>query len=345
MTGISSLTVIALLIGAMGSPGCAARAVEHGNVAFDVSPDGKRVVFSSADGDLYLLHLETYQVDRLTSTEEEESRPAFSPDGRSVVFSTRVKGVKSNLAVLDLDGKRGRVLTNLNGTSDSSPAFSRDGKRITFVRAHRVRPYSLGGFRWDDFDIYVMNADGTEARRLTRMKYYGADSPHFTADGKAVIYSGEMANYPAPTSTLLLEVVADGSKPPHVLGPEWDAKGAGRPGEPGAAVWAGDPHISRDGSTIVFLYLGAGDRGYDLRVMKRDGSDAKPLGITRVSNYNRLPVFLPDGKAVLFLAGTEENGFGRAIFSLWRVDVDGKNARRIADSGLFTDPQHWKPKP
>jgi len=45
----------------------------------------------------------------------------------------------------------------------------------------------------------------------------------------------------------------------------------------------------------------------------------------------------------LFLAGTESNASSRAIFSLWVVDTDGKNARRIADSGLFTNPLGWKP--
>jgi Tol biopolymer transport system component len=335
MRSISSLAVVTLLIAVTGSPGCGAGAVEHGNVAFDVSPDGKRIAFSAADGDLYLFHLETRHVDRLTSTQETESSPAFSPDGRSVVFRTSHPGTyKSNLAILDLEEKRVRVLTDPNETSVFSPAFSRDGKRIVFVRAHRLRRYSMGGFIWDDYDICAMNADGSEPRRLTRMKYYGADSPHFTADNQSVIYSGfsgETNNYQALSPPVLREVVADGTEPPRVLG--------------GAGASARQPNISRDGKTIAFLSSRAGSYAYDIHVMNRGGSAARPLGITSISKYNQSPVFLPDGKAILFLAGTEENAFGRAIFSLWQVDVDGKNARRIADSGLFTDPQHWKPKP
>ncbi len=67
--------------------------------------------------------------------------------------------------------------------------------------------------------------------------------------------------------------------------------------------------------------------------------------MTRISKHNKSPVFLPDGKAILFLASTEWNAFTRPIFSLWQVEVDGKNAHRIADSGLFTNPQRWKPNP
>jgi len=86
MRRISSLAVIAVLSVLTGCSSCTA--IEHGNVAFDVSPDGKRIVFSAADGDRYLFHLETQHVDRLTSTAQQDSTSAFAPDGRSVVFST-----------------------------------------------------------------------------------------------------------------------------------------------------------------------------------------------------------------------------------------------------------------
>ncbi len=135
MRNIASLAIITLLIVSVCRPGSAAGVVEHGNVAFDVSPDGKRIVFSAADGDLYLFQLETQRVDRLTSTEETESSPAFSPDGRSVVISTsRPKSYESELAILDVESKRVRVLTEPKDACDISPAFSRDGKRIAFVR-------------------------------------------------------------------------------------------------------------------------------------------------------------------------------------------------------------------
>ncbi len=72
----STLTLIVLLASVSAGSGCAVFAVEHGNVAFDVSPDGTRIVFSAADGDLYRFHLENRQVDRLTNSKETESNPA-----------------------------------------------------------------------------------------------------------------------------------------------------------------------------------------------------------------------------------------------------------------------------
>ncbi len=64
---ITSIAAVATLIGVSHCFG----AIEHGNVAFDISPDGKQIVFSAADGDLYLFNLETRDVRRLTSTKDE----------------------------------------------------------------------------------------------------------------------------------------------------------------------------------------------------------------------------------------------------------------------------------
>ena len=82
---------------------------------------------------------------------------------------------------------------------------------------------------------------------------------------------------------------------------------------------------------------------YDLYVMTLAGSDQRPLGMTTVSPYNQHPVFLPDGKSILFLAGTERNASSRYIFSLWKVGLDGSKPSRIAESKLFTNPLHWSP--
>jgi len=56
-------------------------------------------------------------------------------------------------------------------------------------------------------------------------------------------------------------------------------------------------------------------------------------------------VITAERKKILFLAGTEWNAGSRPIFSLWSMDIDGGNAKQVADSGLFTDPDNWKLKP
>jgi hypothetical protein len=83
---------------------------------------------------------------------------------------------------------------------------------------------------------------------------------------------------------------------------------------------------------------------YDVLVMDVKTTAVRPLEITNISTYNQNPVYAPNNLRVLFLAGTEENRGSRAIFSLWSVGVDGKGAKQIADSALFTDPANWREK-
>jgi Tol biopolymer transport system component len=192
----------------------------------------------------------------------------------------------------------------------------------------------MGGWTWDDYDIYVMNSDGTNPRRLTQNNFYQADSSCFIADGKAILFAA--IGDGADTRRDLFTVPTDASGPPRRLTTPPVA-------QRGCAAWCSTPSISLDGKKIAFISDREASYQYDVFTMTPYGTDVRSLSVTKVSRYNRKPVLLPDSKGVIFLAGTERNAYSRPIFSLWQVDVDGKNARRIADSGLFTDPQHWKP--
>ena len=149
--------------------GCSGNSVEHGTVGFDVSPDGKEIVFPSPDGDLFILNLESQKVRRLTDTDSEETSPAFSPDGATVVYAAKPKTAKGSMIFsIAPDGANVKQLTDDPEASDVRPAYSRDGSRIVFARAHRHRPYSMGGWTWDDWDVYIMDADGGNLTRVTR---------------------------------------------------------------------------------------------------------------------------------------------------------------------------------
>jgi dipeptidyl aminopeptidase/acylaminoacyl peptidase len=78
-----------------------------------------------------------------------------------------------------------RQLTS-NGDFDSAPSWSPDGKRIVFERAPAGT--FVPGTEAQEKDVYVMNADGTDVRRLTSSP--GLDEgPEFSPDATKVVFS------------------------------------------------------------------------------------------------------------------------------------------------------------
>src|SRR5262245_57626313 len=115
---------VSLVLGAAS----AAKGVEHGNVAFDIAPDGEQLAFVAADGHLYLLHMQSLQVKQLTSGKDKHFTPAISPDGKSIAYAAaQALGNGKAIFVRSLDGKDVRQLTADANVSDFGPSYSADG--------------------------------------------------------------------------------------------------------------------------------------------------------------------------------------------------------------------------
>jgi Tol biopolymer transport system component len=109
-------------------------------------------------------------------------QPSVSPDGRYVLF-TNVSSVNTESFILRYDRASGEVLSLTNATagalavSDAQAAWSPDSKRVAFT--------SNG---LDGMQIWIMDADGNRARKLTDDDYVNA-MPSWSPDGRFVVYS------------------------------------------------------------------------------------------------------------------------------------------------------------
>jgi TolB protein len=166
-----------------------------------VSPDGKRIVFTSLrDGDLeiYTMNVDGSDLRRLTTTPGYDGGPWWSPDGKQIVYRAHhptdsaelttyrrllaqrlVRPNRMELWVMDADGSNQRQVTRLGG-ANFGPSWAPDG-RIIFSSNH-PSPRSA------NFDLYLVALDGTRLERVTTSGVFDG-FPMFSADGRKLIWA------------------------------------------------------------------------------------------------------------------------------------------------------------
>jgi TolB protein len=136
---------------------------------------GGGLVAYTLDDDLMLAEVGRGEPVRLTFDSGPERDPAFSPDGRSLVFSAR-RNANWDLYRLDLTDGSVTRLTEHPGY-DGHPAWSPDGRTIAFET-----------MRDRDLDIYLIPAEGGEVTPLVASPL-AETAPAWSPDGRWLIYS------------------------------------------------------------------------------------------------------------------------------------------------------------
>jgi uncharacterized protein (TIGR03437 family) len=122
------------------------------------SPDGMRIAFTSGtvgSREIYVMNADGSGKVNLTSGAGDDKLPVWSPDGMRVLFSTTRDG-NDELYSINVDGTGLKNLTN-HSAAEGFAQWSPDGSRIVFSSNRDA----------SNFDLYMMNADGTNQTRLT----------------------------------------------------------------------------------------------------------------------------------------------------------------------------------
>jgi Tol biopolymer transport system component len=209
-----------------------------------LSPDGQRIVFRFQKGDdrtadIYAMNVDGSRLENLTRNRAMDYAPSWSPDGQRIVFASDRGGFFPHIYVMDANGSNPRRVGRSTG---EYPSWSPDGRRIAFG--------VLTGSSSSSFEIFVMRADGSKLRRLTRNRVTD-NCPSWSPGGRLIVFHRD-----ARDGLPRLYVMRPGGSDVRRL--------SSAPGEV--------PDWSPDGRYIVYSATG-------LAVTSRDGSYRMPLDL------------------------------------------------------------------
>ena len=165
-----------------------------GQVDYALAPNGKRTLFS-ARGDVFSVPTENGGTRDLTGTPGiDEDHPAWSPDGRTVAYTTDVGGAQQ-VAVRPAEGGPERVLTHFKSGYFYGPVFSPDGRALAF---------SDGEHR-----LWLLPVAGGEPRRVAQDKVREIHDQAFSPDARWLAFS-MAADGRSRASDLYLYEIASG---------------------------------------------------------------------------------------------------------------------------------------
>ncbi len=268
------------------------------------TPRPQRLAFvSDQDGnsEIYVMKPDGSGQTNLTKHPADDGDPRWSPDGSKIAFVSSRAGSDLAIYVMKADGSG---VIGLTGLGNYRPAWSPDGSKIAFVST-----------RDGNYEIYVMNADGSNQRRLTNTAARDTD-PTWSPDGTKIAFFA----YSNQTGSAIKVMNADGSNQKPLV----------------SDIANGAPQWSPDGTKVAFCSYWdvAGQDVFEITTVNADGSGLKH--VTQNTVYKERFTWSPDSQRIAFEAGVLNS-------DIYAVNSDGSGLINLTKNGLANNTPRWSP--
>jgi Tol biopolymer transport system component len=300
---------------------------------------------------------------------------AFPGENGKILFeSFRAGGPERDIWTVGPGGRNPVKLTPGSEAFDGRASWRPDGRKIVFMsdRATPGNP-TPPGFPDPDFEIFVMNADGSNPTQIT-FNEYDDDAPAWSPDGKQIVFQRDFDPVRGESDYDILTMHANGTQERNLTSSpgvqdtdaDWspdggtiafvsndqvntitpDGSGARRLTVNGG--FDGDPNWSPDGRRIAFT----SDRDAteetpfqsEIYVMRADGRDQTRLTFHELSDF--YPAWSPDGRRIAFTSFRDATaGGGESNAEIYTMRADGQQLTNVTRNLAFDGSPDWQPLP
>ena len=275
-----------------------------------LSPDGRKLAFTALER-VYVMDYPGGSPKRISTSSVAEHHPAWSPDGRHVLYVTWSDDEGGHVYRAPVDGGAQEKLTR-TASFYSEPVYSPDGQRIVVVRGPRMErqeDFSPTGRGGQALELVWLPSSGGEATLIA--PYRGEGRPHFSSDPSRIFaWEGKrgLVSFRFDGTDRRVHVKVTGYKSPNAEEPN-----------PASDVIVGPDgeHALVDAETRVYMItipMVGGDNAPSVSVSSPDGASVPVKKLTNVGG--EFIDWAAKGKAVTYALG----------HTFFRYDLDAAKA-------------------
>ncbi len=270
------------------------KGIAQTKLAFVSNRNGESIVGPVANRilkEIYFSDYDGYNQQRVTVNRSLNITPAWSADRRAIAYTSYIRGYADVLVSFIYEG---RLASPAAGSPDNQnwlPSWSPDGSRLAFTSNRDGNP-----------ELYVMNADGTDAQRLTDNPAIDT-SPTWSPTGAQIAFTSDRSGRPQ-----IYLVGVDGTGLRRITFESY----CDRP------TWSPAPFNE-------IAYSSKTGPGHDIKIFELSTREVRQ--ITFGIGSNESPSYSPNGRHLAF---TSNRSGEKQIYTIAR---DGRNLRRITRLG------------